>query len=71
MKRLCVIEKSGKNASIGWGDSALFDLVRDLAEYEKFYYKVEYENNRINIYKDGKLRTTFIIKEMNVDDLLK
>ena len=71
MKRLCVIEKREQNALISWGDSALCDLVRDLAEYEKFKYKLEYKNNRINIYKNSELRTTIIIKEIDIDDLLK
>lgn len=71
MKKLCVIKKKAKCALISWGDFAISDLVRDLKEYEKNNYKFEYKNNYINIYKDGELRTTLIIKEIDIDDLLK
>lgn len=70
MKKLCVIEKKAESAFISWDDSAICDLIVDLKSYERFNYRIEYKSNCIYLYKDNELRSTIIIKEIDIDDLL-
>ena len=70
MKKLCVIEKKSKSAFISWNDSAIYDLIADLKSYERFNYKIEYKGNCIYLYKDNELRSTIIIKEIDIENLL-